>query len=126
MGRDPDQVGPAWPALPSRDADQGRLPRSHGALDALRANSNGPRQSQGQVRLGRGSSRKGTGDIQGRNQAGKELASEEYMAELWDLDFRRRLGEVVKAYSPREGETVQSILESYRADGLEFVEKKFR
>ena len=56
----------------------------------------------------------------------KELASKEYMDEIWDLDFRRRLGEVVKAYLPGEGETVQSILESYRANGLELVEKKYR
>ena len=55
----------------------------------------------------------------------RPLASEEYTAEIWDLDFRRRLGEVVKAYLPGEGETVETILDSYRADGLEFVKREF-
>ena len=55
----------------------------------------------------------------------QHLASEEYMKEIWDLDFRRRLGEVVRVYLPGEGETVESILDSYRADGLEFVKREF-
>ena len=61
-------------------------------------------------------------------QAGTELAqhlaSDEYLAEIWDLNFHRRLDAVVKAYLPGEGETIESILDSYRADGLEFVKRE--
>jgi len=53
----------------------------------------------------------------------KEMASEEYLAELWDLNFRRRLDEVIKAYLPGEDETMESILESY--SGLEFFKGHF-
>ena len=65
------------------------------------------------------------GIAQAGTELARHLASEEYMAEIWDLNFRRRLDGVVKAYLPGEGETRESILDSYHADGLEFVKREF-
>ena len=50
----------------------------------------------------------------------RKLVSDKSIEQTYDRAFRQRLGDVVNAYQSEEGETISSIMEQYRRNGLDF------